>query len=94
MSILADIQKWYTSNCDGEWEEEYGLEIGTLDNPGWSVAVDLDDTNLEGKEFQPIKSYQSEESWIECWVEENKFRGFGDPARLEEILGIFLVLQL
>ena len=90
MSVLTEIQEWYASNCDGEWEPEYGLEIGTMDNPGWSVTIDLYETNLEGKEFQRIKNHQSEESWIECWVEENKFRSFGDPGRLEEILRSFL----
>ena len=56
MSVLDDLQKWYTSNCDGEWQEEYGVEIGTLDNPGWSVTIDLEDTNLEGKDFQRFEN--------------------------------------
>jgi hypothetical protein len=90
MSVLTEIEQWYASNCDGEWEEECGLKIETLDNPGWSVRIDLDETNLEGKQFQRIEKHQSEESWIECWVEENKFRGFADPARLAEILHIFI----
>jgi immunity protein 53 of polymorphic toxin system len=90
MSVLTDIERWFESNCDGEWEEEHGLEIGTMCNPGWSVTIDLDETNLEGKEFQRIKNYQSEESWIECWVEANKFRSFGDPDKLEEILHTFV----
>ena len=90
MSVLDDLQKWYASNCNGEWQEEYGVEIGTLDNPGWSVTIDLNDTNLEGKEFQPIENHLSEESWVECRVEENKFRGYGDPSKLEEILKVFI----
>jgi len=90
MSILNEIQEWYASNCDGEWEHSYGLSIGTLDNPGWSVTIDLEDTNLEDKEFQRIDKHLSEESWIECWVAENKFRSFGDPSRLEEIFAIFV----
>ena len=86
MSVIAEIQKWYASNCDGEWEHEFGLEIETMDNPGWSVTINLDYTNLEGKEFQPVKHLESEESWVECQVEDNRFRGSGDPGRLEEIL--------
>jgi Immunity protein 53 len=90
MSALADIQKWYASNCDGEWEHEFGIKIDTMDNPGWSVSIDLDDTNLEGKEFRLIENHQSEESWIECRVKDNEFHGFGDPSKLEEILQIFI----
>lgn len=90
MNVLSDIQKWYASNCDGEWEEECGVKIDTMDNPGWSVTIDLGDTNLEGKNFLEVKNHLSEESWIECRVEDEKFIGFGDPSRLEEMLQIFV----
>jgi hypothetical protein len=90
MSVWAEIQKWYASNCDGQWEEEYGVKIETLDNPGWSVSVDLFETNLEGVEFSSFKKDDSEESWIDCRVEEKQFRGFGDSNRLEEIIKVFL----
>lgn len=90
MSVLNDIQKWYASNCDGEWEHSFGVVIDTLDNPGWSVTVDLVDTNLEGKNFEIIQHELSEERWVHCSVSENKFRGAGDETKLEEILKIFL----
>lgn len=90
MNILSDLQKWYESNCDEEWEHYFGLEIGTLDNPGWSVKIDLDHTNLEGREFEKIERHESDGLWIICSVEENKFCGYGDPTRLEELLTVFL----
>ncbi len=90
MSILSELQEWYKSNCDGDWEHQYGIHIETLDNPGWSVTIDLEYTNLEGKQFGRIKNHHSEQSWIECWVEDEKYRSFGDPSRLEEIFGVFV----
>jgi hypothetical protein len=66
MSVLADIQKWYASNCDGDWEHSFGIVIETLDNPGWSVTIDLKDTNLEGKTFETFQNEVSEEQWIHC----------------------------
>jgi hypothetical protein len=36
---VAWIQKWYSAQCDGEWEHDLGVAIGTLDNPGWSVRL-------------------------------------------------------
>src|SRR5918993_1820728 len=90
MNILAELQKWYASNCDTEWEHDFGVKIETLDNPGWGVVVDLEGTNLEGKESQGVKDETSEESWIQCYVAGKKFHGFGDPGRLEEILRTFL----
>ncbi|WP_203237204.1 Imm53 family immunity protein [Streptomyces gilvosporeus] len=35
---LSSLTAWYTSQCDGGWEHEYGIRIETLDNPGWSVC--------------------------------------------------------
>ena len=46
MDILCWLQNWYHSNCDGGWEHLYGVKIDTLDNPGWSVAIDLEDTEI------------------------------------------------
>ena len=90
MSLWSDVQMWFASNCDGEWEHDFGIKIETMSDPGWLVVIDLEETNLEGKEFEPVKEESSEDSWIDCRVEESKFRGMGDAARLEEILRTFI----
>ena len=38
-SELEALQHWYESQCDGDWEHEFGVKIGTLDNPGWMVDI-------------------------------------------------------
>lgn len=89
-TILQDIQTWYEAQCDGDWEHSFGIIIQTLDNPGWSVKIDLDGTLLENRVFAQIEKNDTEESWLQCKIEKNIFKGSGDPARLEEILSIFL----
>ena len=37
MEILNWIQQWFIDNCDGKWEQGQGIQITTLDNPGWEV---------------------------------------------------------
>jgi len=49
---LLWIQKWYKSQCNGDWEHEYGVKIETVDNSGWYVTINLMDTNLEGIFFR------------------------------------------
>ncbi len=88
--ILDDVQTWYATQCDGDWEHSFGVHINTLDNPGWSVKIDLDGTLLKNKPFEQVETTQSEQHWLVCKVEGNKFIGYGDPGRLEEILAIFL----
>ena len=37
MGPLEALAAWYSGNCNGTWEHQYGVEISTLDNPGWQV---------------------------------------------------------
>lgn len=90
MNVLAELHLWYESQCNEDWEHQCGVSIETLDNPGWSVTIDLEDTELEGKPFQTIEDLEPEREWIRCWVEKLKFKGVGGPRKLEEILRIFL----
>ena len=89
MDILKWLENWYSSNCDGDWEHLYGITIRTLDNPGWSVEIDLLETVLEDRGFERIKIDNSDDDWVFCWVEEGKFNGAGDPGKLTVILEIF-----
>jgi len=90
MNTIKKIQNWYMSNCDGEWEHQYGVKIETLDNPGWSVEVDLNKTKYENKSFTEINIDNGDEDWIRCRVSDKKFLGDGDPNKLKQILKIFI----
>ena len=90
MTVLEEIQIWYQSQCDGEWEHDYGIEIGTLDNPGWYLKVDLTGTHLSDIPFDEIKNEASDNDWIHCRVENGQFAGYGGPQNLEHVLGVFL----
>ena len=50
---ISWLQNWYTTQCDGDWEHDYGITIGTLDNPGWYVVINLVETPLEAAAFEP-----------------------------------------
>jgi hypothetical protein len=86
---LIWIQSWFSHQCDEEWEHTYGVTIETLDNPGWSVSIDLKKTELEDKVMQTVSEETSDEDWISCTVTENQFRGFGGTKQLTKILEVF-----
>ena len=90
MDELRRLQEWYTSQCDGDWEHEYGLRIATLDNPGWSVEIDLAETELEAAVYAPVEDLSSEREWVHTWVDAEKFHGDGGPSMLATILRHFL----
>lgn len=83
------LLNWYHKQCDGDWEHGNGVEIGTIDNPGWYLKISLDETELEGRNFLPVDINRSENDWIYCCVEEGMFKGFSGPFNLPEVLQIF-----
>jgi hypothetical protein len=98
--LVTWLQNWYAAQCDGDWEHSYGVQIETLDNPGWYVVINLADTPLEGATFQPVdERHRSEDNWIDCrLVEEHPLRvrvggpyfaGAGGSHNLSEILHTF-----
>lgn len=86
---LAWLQDFYANECNGDWEHQYGVIIETLDNPGWSLEVDLEETSFEVIEFEPVKIDRSDTDWCHCWKENQKFCGRGGAGNLSEIIECF-----
>ena len=89
-SALERLVSWYASYCDGDWEHSYGVTIETSDNPGWTVKIDLADTELENIHIEYSRQDRSETDWVGYKVVDWKFVGAGGVGNLEEILEIFL----
>lgn len=89
MDILRWLQEWYNRFC---WDEErhyYGIKIESLDNPGWSVKIEICDTPFEEKTFQEIRQDNGDSDWRFCTVKDGFFYGAGDPDKLISILEMF-----
>jgi len=96
MNRLLQLQEWYASQCNGDWEHSYGVAIGTLDNPGWSLEVELTQSELDGKQLDtvthgtPASSIEESGDWFVCETKNNKFMAHGGPQKLDEMIGVFL----
>ena len=88
--VIEALEAWYAAQCDGEWEHSFGLVIETLDNPGFSVTIDLTGTNLANRPFSPLSDLSDASAWIQCTVENGKFKGHGGPRMLGRILSTFI----
>ena len=93
MNNIQKLQLWYSKQCDGQWEHQYGVSIDTLDNPGWTVVIDLAGTNLQSMLMEPIVEERDEDEWLQCKIENGKFVGVGGPLKLDAILQVFLDLM-
>ena len=89
MEILKWVEEWYESQCDGDWEHQYGIEITTVDNPGWMLKVDLNYTILEDFSVEYELHENSENDWFGFSVKNKSFEGVGDPSKLDFLLNLF-----
>ena len=93
------LTQWYLSQCDEDWEHSFGVTIETLDNPGWSLTVDLTDTALADQPFQPVfhnlaqsEAQQGLDGDLRWWVakvEQQKFKAYGGPRNLTDLIAVF-----
>jgi hypothetical protein len=52
---LTWLMQWYLDECNDDWEHSYGVKIDTLDNPGWTLKIDLRETDLLGRPFKRVE---------------------------------------
>lgn len=95
------ITKWYVKQClqasrrsrtTPIWDPHPIISIITIDNPGWSVGIQLTGTDLEGIAMQKIKIDRGDDDWYFCYISDNEFCGVGDMHKLSIILDHFCQL--
>jgi len=95
---LIWLSQWYLSQCDNNWEHSFGVKVDTLDNPGWSLKIDLTDTEMRGRDFgrvehgEPsgnLEEWQRTGSWWVARVEGDVFDVACGPLDLSAAVGVF-----
>ena len=86
MDLLDWLTDWYAFNCNRDWEHTYGISIATLDNPGWSIEIDLIDTQLEGRQLSEISMKNSDIDWYNISSTGKRFTGYGDEKKLNLLI--------
>lgn len=89
-NILGWMQDWLAENCNGDWEHSQNFTITTIDNPGWSVTINLTGTKLEEKQFSIVEMENNDTDWLYCTIKNQHFQGDGGVNNLIEILQIFI----
>lgn len=89
ITLLIRLQNWYLTNCNGDWEHKYGISIDSLDNPGWTVKIDLVDTCLQNLRYEK-QVVNGTFDWLFINIKNQVFEGSGDSSKLTTILTIFL----
>jgi hypothetical protein len=92
------LMNWYLAECNGDWEHSYGVEIGTLDNPGWSLKINLCETSLADRSFpkvqygapaQDLDQWRQSGSWWIAEVKDSIFEAACGPLDLPAAIAVF-----
>ncbi|MHA3841353.1 immunity 53 family protein [Sphingomonas aestuarii] len=95
---LSWLMQWYAAECNSDWEHSYGVEINTLDNPGWTLKIDLRETALEGVPFSKtshgepasdLEGWQRLGSWWVAEVNGTTFEAACGPLDLIQAIRVF-----
>ena len=89
MELLDWIQNWFKDHCDGDWEHGEGIQITTIDNPGWEIEIDISKTSIAGMSIKWILNEKGKHDWYGVKIENQKFIASGDSGKLVFLLGLF-----
>jgi hypothetical protein len=84
------LEEWYRQRYNGDWEHAWGIKIETLDNPGWKIKINLNETRVEDKTLQRVRIQRSEDDWIDYRAEKRTFHAGCGPLNLCETIRIFV----
>ena len=88
MNLIAWLENWYESNCDGDWEHTFGVNISTLDNPGWCVELNVTETIYQDIIFNEVIIERTDNDWVYCKKNDSTIDCMGGPKNLGEVLEI------
>ena len=93
--LLEFIENWFSSKCNGDWEHSDGIKIETIDNPGWRIKIDLNNSDLKTIKYSSGLIESNENNWYSIKIEDGIFEAYGDPTKLKFLLHQFseFVLQ-
>ena len=90
MDALSELCRWYERQSVNDWQEDKGIAISSLDNPGWSLKIDLKDTDLQDEKFSSVDIKRSDRDWVVARRNDLKFEAFGGPGNLHEMISTFI----
>ncbi len=86
---IGGIVAWYASHVNGDWEHDHEIRIVSLDNPGWSVSIPIEGTELGSKPFDEVNEDRSSENWMRCWRTDTTWEAACGPLNLANAMAYF-----
>src|SRR3954447_23427261 len=87
---MGELEQWFLSQCDGNWEHSHSIEIGTTDNPGWAVVIEVEGTALESRPFEDMEMRRSDRDYVACWRWPDAWQADCGMTNLAEAIACFI----
>jgi hypothetical protein len=75
--------------CIDNGIDESKVNIATIDNPGFSLSINLESIQIADQQFTQSIINRSEQDWVHCFVRDNAFECYCGPTNLSESLKLF-----
>ena len=83
------LGQWFVAQSNGDWEHGEGIEVTTIDNPGWAIRIRIEDTNLQGRMQDWVRWERDELAWLYWRSTGLVFEAACGPAELTRALDTF-----
>jgi hypothetical protein len=80
---------WYQKHITTDLTSAKRIDLGTLDNPGWALDIDLHNTDLDKRTFTNVKIDKNHEDWIFCSLTNHTFSGNCGPHNCLNMIRLF-----
>jgi len=87
---LAELEDWYAKNCNGDWEHQFGVRIETIDNPGWRVSGDIEDTVAQGRILERVAE-ETDCGWMQYWSDGVRLQAACSPRCLSSTIKVLMI---
>jgi Immunity protein 53 len=84
--VLTWLCGWLAARFPDQPPQEPVFHLGTLDNPGWDLRLDLRSLGLSSVVTTKFSDERTETDWIHVWPSTGRFEAVGGARNLEEIL--------
>ena len=88
--VVDELNRWFLSQCDDDWEHAHSIQVLTTDIPGWSIVIDIQGTELESRPFQTRELKRSDTDYVACWRQPDAWQADCGMNNLKEAIAYFL----
>ncbi len=83
------LMYWFWSQCNGDWEHEYGIVLDTTSEGKWKLDISISNSILDGVEFISNDFIANAGNEVECKFDNQSLVVYADTQNIIRVLQSF-----